>query len=76
MNMAESLNLQRLRGELRQSEPMAKHVSWRAGGAAARAYLPADLADLSAFLRTLSPTEPLYFVGLGSNLLVRDGGVA
>src|SRR5689334_1511879 len=75
MNMAESLDLQKLRGELRQSEPMAKHVSWRAGGAATRAYLPADVDDLALFLRTISSTEPLYFVGLGSNLLVRDGGV-
>jgi len=53
---------------------MAKHVSWRAGGVAARAYSPADSADLAAFLATLSAHEPVCFVGLGSNLLVRDGG--
>ena len=75
MNMAEALNLQTLRGELRLNEPMARHVSWRAGGVAARTYAPADLDDLSAFLRTNSGTGGLYFVGLGSNLLVRDGGV-
>ena len=69
------LNLQNLRGELRVNEPMARHVSWRAGGTAARAYLPADVDDLSVFLRNVSLTEDLYFVGLGSNLLVRDGGV-
>ena len=63
-----------LRGELRRDEPMARHVSWRAGGPVARAYFPADLADLSAFLRGLRHDEPLLFVGLGSNLLVRDGG--
>ncbi len=63
-----------LRGELRRDEPMARHVSWRAGGPAARAYFPADLADLAAFLRGLRHDEPLLFVGLGSNLLVRDGG--
>jgi len=63
-----------LRGELRQDEPMARHVSWRAGGPVARAYFPADLADLAAFLRGLRHDEPLLFVGLGSNLLVRDGG--
>jgi UDP-N-acetylmuramate dehydrogenase len=63
-----------LRGRLLESEPMAKHVSWRAGGRAARAYVPADLADLQAFLRTLPDGEPVCFVGLGSNLLVRDGG--
>jgi UDP-N-acetylmuramate dehydrogenase len=75
MNMMEVARLQGLRGELKQSEPMARHVSWRAGGAAARAYWPADVDDLAAFLRTVSATQPLYFVGLGSNLLVRDGGV-
>jgi len=63
-----------LRGVLRLNEPMAKHVSWRAGGAAARAYTPADHEDLASFLGTLPEGEPVCFVGLGSNLLVRDGG--
>lgn len=63
-----------LRGQLRENEPMAGHVSWRAGGTVARAYFPADLADLQEFLRRLRPDEPLLAVGLGSNLLVRDGG--
>src|SRR5713226_1165223 len=63
-----------LRGSLRLNEPMAKHVSWRAGGVAGRAYVPADRADLVAFLTTLPKGEPVCFVGLGSNLLVRDGG--
>jgi UDP-N-acetylmuramate dehydrogenase len=49
-------------------------VSWRAGGVADRAYVPADGADLIAFLATLPKREPVCFVGLGSNLLVRDGG--
>ena len=63
-----------MRGELRLREPMRKHVSWRAGGAAERAYVPADLDDLREFLREQPVTEPLLFVGLGSNLLVRDAG--
>lgn len=63
-----------LRGVLRSDEPMARHVSWRTGGVAARAYLPADLADLATFLRAMPDEGPLLFVGLGSNLLVRDGG--
>jgi UDP-N-acetylmuramate dehydrogenase len=74
MNMAESLAFRELRGELRRDEPMARHVTWRAGGSADRFYMPADLDDLAAFLRQLPPQEPLLFVGLGSNLLVRDGG--
>ncbi len=69
------VKLENLRGELRLNEPMAKHVSWRAGGAAARTYAPVDLDDLAAFLRTVPVTEGLYFCGLGSNLLVRDGGL-
>src|SRR5436190_23951547 len=64
-----------LRGELRRNEPMARHVSWRAGGCVDRAYLPADLDDLRAFLATLPPEEPVHFFGLGSNLLVRDAGL-
>ena len=63
-----------LRGALRLNEPMARHVSWRAGGVAVRAYVPVDSADLAAFLATLPKAEPVCFVGLGSNLLVRDGG--
>ena len=64
----------KFRGELKQNEPMAGHVSWRAGGSVARAYFPADLDDLADFLRALRHDEALLFVGLGSNLLVRDGG--
>jgi len=76
MNMADTLRLEGLRGELKAHEPMARHVSWRAGGPAARCYSPADLDDLAVFLRQLPAAEPLLFVGLGSNLLVRDGGFA
>jgi UDP-N-acetylmuramate dehydrogenase len=63
-----------VKGVLRLNEPMAKHVSWRAGGPAARAYIAHDLNDLALFLKTLPLAEPVLFVGLGSNLLVRDGG--
>ena len=63
-----------LRGVFKENEPMAGHVSWRAGGPMARAYFPADLDDLAAFLAKLRLDEPLLLVGLGSNLLIRDGG--
>jgi UDP-N-acetylmuramate dehydrogenase len=63
-----------LRGTLLRDESMARHVSWRAGGHAARVFRPADLDDLQTFMRSLRHDEPLLFVGLGSNLLVRDGG--
>lgn len=64
-----------LRGTLRQQESMARHTSWRAGGAAKVLYQPADIDDLVMFLRSLPAEESLYWVGLGSNLLVRDGGL-
>ncbi len=64
-----------LRGSLRQHVPLKQHTSWRVGGLADTTYKPADLADLVVFLRQLPQEEPLYFMGLGSNLLVRDGGV-
>src|SRR4051812_27505582 len=73
MNMAEQKNM--LWGELRRDEPMARHTSWRAGGSADRAYLPVDLEDMRLFMASLRPDEPLLLVGLGSNLLVRDGGL-
>src|SRR5258707_9731756 len=59
---------------VRYDEPMAKHVSWGAGGRARLFYQPAGVVDLGEFLRSLDPQLPVLFVGLGSNLLVRDGG--
>ena len=64
-----------IRGELLANEPMARHCSWRAGGAAETYFIPADKDDLCLFLQHMPVQLPLYWVGLGSNLLVRDGGV-
>ena len=77
MDMAESRQISKRAwaGEFRSNEPMRRHTSWRTGGCAARAYFPCGLQDLANFLRTIPPAEPVYAVGLGSNLLVRDGGV-
>jgi UDP-N-acetylmuramate dehydrogenase len=55
--------------------PMAKHTSWHVGGPADLFFTPRDAMDLAAFLRQLSPDVPLLWIGLGSNLLVRDGGI-
>jgi UDP-N-acetylmuramate dehydrogenase len=74
MDMSDAKGFEGLRGALKLAEPMARYTSWRAGGPAARVYAPADLDDLAEFLRRLPAKEPLLFVGLGSNLLVRDGG--
>lgn len=64
-----------LKGELRTNEPLARYNSWRVGGRADRVYIPAHLEDLSEFMQQLAPSEPLYVLGLGSNVLVRDGGI-
>lgn len=58
-----------------RDEPMSKHTSWHVGGPADLFFKPHDVADLAAFLQSLAPDTPILWVGLGSNLLVRDGGV-
>jgi UDP-N-acetylmuramate dehydrogenase len=58
-----------------QGVPMSKHTSWHVGGPADLFFTPRDVMDLAAFIRQLSPDLPVLWVGLGSNLLVRDGGV-
>ncbi len=63
------------RGDLTYREPMDRHVSWRAGGVAARCYVPRNRQDLISFVTARPRNEMLYVVGLGSNLLVRDGGL-
>jgi len=62
-------------GKLLMNEPMARYTSWRVGGTADKAYVPTGLEDVAAFLQSLDKSEPVHFVGLGSNLLIRDGGV-
>lgn len=62
-------------GKLLMNEPMARYTSWRVGGTADKAYVPTGLEDVAAFLQSLDKSEPVHFIGLGSNLLIRDGGV-
>ena len=64
-----------VRGKLTQHAPLAKLVWFKAGGAADWLFEPADVDDLCAFVRDLDPSVPLLPLGLGSNLIVRDGGV-
>jgi UDP-N-acetylmuramate dehydrogenase len=60
---------------VRRDELMSKHTSWHVGGPAEVYFNPRDRDELSAFLRHLEPNVPICWVGLGSNLLVRDGGI-
>lgn len=57
------------------NEPLARYTSWRVGGNADQLFIAESIEDLQAFLHTLPAIEPVHFIGLGSNLLVRDGGV-
>jgi UDP-N-acetylmuramate dehydrogenase len=60
---------------VRRREPLSRHTSWHVGGPAEVFFNPHDRADLGAFLRGLPPEVPVFWIGLGSNLLVRDGGI-
>jgi UDP-N-acetylmuramate dehydrogenase len=62
-------------GEIRLNEPMSKHTSWRVGGPAETFFIPASLDDLAEFLAKLHRDVPVFWFGVGSNLLVRDGGI-
>lgn len=64
-----------LGGRLFNDELMLRHTSWRVGGPADYLYVPSDKHDLIAFLRQVPDDEPIMFLGLGSNVLVRDGGI-
>ena len=75
MMMNEPRQFASLRGSETRQARLARFTTWRCGGIADRLYVPADRDDLAAFLRTLPPDEPVTVLGLGSNTLVRDGGV-
>jgi UDP-N-acetylmuramate dehydrogenase len=69
-----------MKGRLLNHEKLAKYTSWRVGGPADRLYMPADRQDLINFIINLSDangtaSEPVFWMGLGSNLLIRDGGI-
>lgn len=60
---------------VKRDESMAKHTSWHVGGPAELFFRPMDVVDLATFLQSLGQTTPIMWIGLGSNLLVRDGGI-
>ncbi|MHB8414523.1 MAG: UDP-N-acetylmuramate dehydrogenase [Acidiferrobacteraceae bacterium] len=65
----------RMRGVLHHDEPMSRHTTWRTGGRADELYIPTDIDELGVFLGRLPPGHPLVWIGLGSNVLIRDGGI-
>ena len=64
-----------MNGIIQLNESLAHYTTWRVGGPATRLYKPADIADLAVFLQSCPEDEPLLWLGLGSNSLIRDGGV-
>jgi len=75
MMMHEPLAFVGLRGTLAHDAPLARYTSWRVGGPADLLYAPADRDDLAHFLRSLPADVPVTVLGLGSNVLIRDGGI-
>ncbi len=87
MQISSCMNAHALKGErmpgaknkpmdmLRYAEPMFRHCSWRAGGVAERFFEPRDVDELVAYLAGAPDDEAIFMLGLGSNLLVRDGGI-
>jgi UDP-N-acetylmuramate dehydrogenase len=61
--------------EVLRNEPLRKHTSWRVGGPADLFYTPTSTAELQRILAELPPATAVHWLGLGSNLLVRDGGI-
>jgi UDP-N-acetylmuramate dehydrogenase len=72
MAAPDDMNVQ---GELRLNEPMSRHTSWRVGGPAEMFFKPASIEDLQSFLHEIDDDTPVFWLGIGSNILVRDGGL-
>ena len=64
-----------LQGRVLYGEPLARYTSWRVGGPADVLFTPANKQDLALFLKALPADMPLFWLGLGSNVLIRDGGI-
>lgn len=64
-----------IKGQLLIDEKLAKYTSWRVGGTADRMFIPYNKNDLIHFIRTTAGSENLFWLGLGSNLLIRDAGI-
>jgi UDP-N-acetylmuramate dehydrogenase len=64
-----------LKSIVHHNEPMAQYTSWQVGGVADVLFMPGDLQELADYLRTIPKEIPIFWCGLGSNILVRDGGI-
>lgn len=73
--MSAAIDTMNATATVRRIEPMANHTSWRVGGPADLFFEPTSIAELQEFLSSLASDDPITWLGLGSNLLVRDGGI-
>lgn len=73
--MTTIVNAKEFEGELQTNASLARYTSWRVGGLADVLFKPSNLEKLSRYLQQIPVDEPVLYLGLGSNLLVRDGGV-
>ncbi|MEM7494240.1 MAG: UDP-N-acetylmuramate dehydrogenase [Pseudomonadota bacterium] len=71
----ENIDLPEVRGKLLRKASLAPYTWFRVGGAADALFLPKDEEDLAAFLKNLAPEIPVTILGVGSNTIVRDGGI-
>lgn len=78
MNISAEVNLDvgGYQGQLLHNQLLANYTTWRVGGPASRLYKPVNSTDLAVFIRQLPKDEPLLWLGLGSNSLIRDRGFA
>jgi UDP-N-acetylmuramate dehydrogenase len=74
--MMAALDNMNVQGELRLNEPMSRHTSWRVGGPAELFFIPASIEDLQSFLHEFDEDAPVFWLGIGSNILVREGGLS
>ncbi|STX30000.1 UDP-N-acetylenolpyruvoylglucosamine reductase [Legionella beliardensis] len=75
-NNLNSIDNRGYQGQLLFNESLASYTTWRVGGKARQLYKPVNIDDLASFLKQLPPGEPILWLGLGSNSLIRDGGFA
>lgn len=73
--MMAALDNMNVQGDLRLNEPMSRHISWRVGGPAELFFIPASIEDLQYFLHEIDDDTPVFWLGIGSNILVREGGL-
>jgi UDP-N-acetylmuramate dehydrogenase len=73
--MVNELNDKKIRGKLEPDVSLARFTSWKVGGVAEIVFQPEDLTDLQNYMQTLDASVPITWLGRGTNVLVRDGGV-